>query len=329
MDSSKLKGEATMDFSKIKTISIKNKKMKVHIKDFARPFNQKNISISEFQRFYDSLPKTDGDARNLREIALSIHSAVRKKKPVLAMLGAHVVKCGLSLILIDLIKEGYISALAMNGAVAIHDFEIALFGKTSEDVLSLLKKGLFGMTRETASEMNSAIEEGAKKGLGFGESIGKKIESLKAPNRKASLLFNAYTLSIPATVHVALGTDIIHQHPSVDGSSIGITSMRDFKKITEVVSKLNNGGVVLNFGSAVIMPEVFLKALNLARNIKGKIENFTTCNFDRVQHYRPTVNLVERPVHNGGRGFTLIGSHEILIPLLSLSLKVEKWRNTK
>jgi hypothetical protein len=207
----------------------------------------------------------------------------------------------------------------MNGGCSIHDFEIAMWGKTSEDVEAGLKDGTFGMAEETGRLMNDAYAEGAREGLGMGEALGKKLLSLKAPHRDKSILAVCCETGVPATVHVCLGTDIVHQHPSVDGASIGKTSYEDFKRFAGLVAGLG-GGVICNFGSAVILPEVFLKALTIARNLGHPVEGFTAANFDMIQQYRPNVNVVSRPT-GGKKGYSITGRHEILIPLLAVAVK--------
>jgi hypothetical protein len=213
--------------------------------------------------------------------------------------------------------------LALNGACAIHDFEIAFQGKTSEDVGENLKDGKFGMSRETADFINDAVNEGALEGLGFGYALAAKIASAKLPYKNLSLLYNAYKYKVPVCVHVAIGTDIIHQHVSFNGARTGEGTLRDFYQLTESIRNLNNGGVVLNCGSAVILPEVFLKALNLARNLGFKVKDFTSATFDMIYHYRPYQNVVSRPVASGGKGFYIIGHHEIMLPILAQAI-IEK-----
>ena len=238
------------------------------------------------------------------------------KRAVILMMGAHVIKCGLNPVVIELIRKKVITGIAINGACLIHDFEVAYQGQTSEDVAKALEKGKFGMGKETADFINEAIRQGVSGGRGAGESLGRKIFNSRLPYGRLSLLGNAYKYKIPVTCHVAIGTDIIHQHPSFDGALTGEGSLRDFHILTEEISKLE-GGVVLNFGSAVILPEVFLKALNLARNLGFKVKNFTTANFDMNYHYRPSENIVRRPVLSSGRGYYIIGHHEIMLPLLA------------
>jgi len=305
-----------IDLNKIKTYSIKGRKSKTQIKDFAKPPGSKG----DVRNLLGGLPKCL-KANDFRKLLNSIIKAKRRGKPIIFMFGAHVIKCGVSPVLVDLMQKGFISLLATNGAGAIHDLEIALWGKTSEEVERSIQDGSFGMAKETAEIFNQVSSFAQKESLGLGEAIGKKIWELKAKFRKHSLLANAFKLRIPLTVHVAFGTDIVHQHPNFDASSTGFATHTDFKILANEVSKLNNGGVVLHFGSAVILPEVFLKALSVARNIKGRIENFTTANFDMIQHYRPNLNLVLRPTQKSGQGFSFSGHHEIMLPLLAWALK--------
>ncbi|KPK74650.1 MAG: hypothetical protein AMJ89_05695 [candidate division Zixibacteria bacterium SM23_73] len=312
-----------IDLNKIKTYSIKGRKSKTQIKDFAKPPGSKG----DVRNLLGGLPKCL-KANDFRKLLNSIIKAKRRGKPIIFMFGAHVIKCGVSPVLVDLMQNGFISLLATNGAGAIHDLEIALWGKTSEEVERSIRDGSFGMAKETAEIFNQVSSFAQKESLGLGEAIGKKIWELKAKFRKHSLLANAFKLRIPLTVHVAFGTDIVHQHPNFDASSTGFATHTDFKILANEVSKLNNGGVVLHFGSAVILPEVFLKALSVARNVKGRtrpdegrIENFTTANFDMIQHYRPNLNLVLRPTQKSGQGFSFSGHHEIMLPLLAWALK--------
>jgi hypothetical protein len=262
-------------------------------------------------------------ARDLREVASAIVTARRKKRPVILMMGAHPVKCGLAPVIIDLIKEGYITGLASNGAGAIHDFEMACWGQTSEDVLTGLEDGSFGMTRETADLINGAVIQGDAQDLGFGEALGLMLNEGKFPYINNSLLASCYRLKVPFTVHVAVGTDIVHQHPSADGAAIGSASHRDFRILAAEVSNLS-GGVVINLGSSVVMPEVFLKALTVARNLGHPVKNFVTANFDMIQHYRPNANVVGRPTSSGGKGYSITGHHEITLPLLAAMIKSKK-----
>ena len=232
-------------------------------------------------------------------------------------MGGHVIKTGLSPILIDLMDRGLVTALAFNGSCLIHDYEIALIGSTSEDVELQLQTGAFGMAEETGHGINQAIRDGVADGLGIGESLGRQLSKIKPPFGRHSLLLQAYLRSIPVTVHVTIGADIIHNHPNISPAAIGEGSHRDFLLLARLVSELNDGGVYLNCGSAVTLPEVFLKCVTLVRNSGSRLQDFTTANLDFIQHYRPTENVVKRPVKNGGRGISITGHHEIVIPLLA------------
>jgi hypothetical protein len=302
----------------VKTYSIKKRFSKVGIGDFA----QAPARGRSFLHFYQSLPKLL-KANDIRAVADAVVSAHKKKKAVIFMAGAHVIKCGLNPIIIELIKKKLITCICLNGAGIIHDFEIAFAGRTSEDVAKELKDGRFGMGRETADFLNNAIKEGVREGLGLGYAVASKISDSKLRYKHLSILYNAYKKNIPVCVFVAIGTDIIHQHPSFNASLTGEGSLRDFHLLVENVSALNNGGVVLNFGSAVVLPEVFLKALNLSRNLGNKVKNFVTANFDMIYHYRPSQNVVSRPVMSGGSGYYIIGHHEIMLPLLAQAI-IEK-----
>jgi hypothetical protein len=258
-------------------------------------------------------------AADLKALIASCKNAKTIGKPIIIGLGGHVIKCGLAPLIIELMEAGYVGALVTNGSVAIHDYELAHFGQTSEDVSKALADGSFGMAEETSKGINEAIKNGYQHQLGLGEALGKEIGE-KAPNASLSLLASAYRLGIPLCVQVAIGTDIIHQSPHADGAAIGDCSMRDFRVFCQQVSHLDEGGVFLNFGSAVVIPEVFLKALTVARNIYGSVKNFTSAVFDMNMHYRARVNVMQRPVETGGKGYYFIGHHEIMIPLLIKSL---------
>lgn len=312
------KDKLEINLAKLKTYPISKRKNKVKYQDFAKP-PSKGASFSDF---YNSLPNILSGT-NFRNIVDAIVSARKNKKPIIVMLGSHVIKCGLNPVLIELIKNDIITAIAMNGSGAIHDFEVALIGKTSEDVGDALEDGSFGMAKETALYLNGAIAEAVERDIGAGQAIGQVIGEENLPFKNLSLLYNCVKEDVPATVHIAIGTDIIHQHPSCNGANLGEASLRDFHNFIKVVSELGGGGVILNVGSSVILPEVFLKALNAARNLGRKVKNFTACNFDMISHYRPYHNVVERPVRSGGTGYTIIGQHEILIPLLAQAI-IEK-----
>jgi deoxyhypusine synthase len=273
------------------------------------------------RRFLDSLPEVLA-ARDLRELARSIAHARRGGRTFLLMMGAHPLKVGLGPIICDLIRDGVLSAIATNGAAIIHDFELAAAGRTSEDVSAGLADGSFGMAEETGSFLNDAAKTAAREGRGLGEVVGREIIRAKLKFRGQSVFATAYRAEAPATVHVAIGADIIHMHPGADGAAIGQASMADFHRLAAVVSELSRG-VVVNLGSAVIMPEVFLKALNLARNLGRKVGAFTAADMDFIRQYRPRMNVVDRPTHDGGRGFVLTGHHELMFPLLVAAMREE------
>jgi len=305
-----------IDIRKVKTTSIKNRKSKVEVEQLAKPV----VQGSRFHVFWESLPSVLA-SRDLGELVSRIVRAIHSEKPVLVMMGAHVIKVGLSPVIVDLLEKGAIQGVALNGAGVVHDVELAYFGKTSENVAAFLKDGTFGMAEETAEIVNGALRKSRGEGLGFGEALGRRIGEDKPRYFNLSILGQAHRLGIPVTVHVALGTDVVHQHASADGAAIGEMSLRDFRIWIHLVSRIGNGGVVLLFGSSVVLPEVFLKALTVARNVKGDVKNFTTASFDMIRHYRPQVNVVERPTQDGGKGYTFIGHHEIMIPLLAVALK--------
>jgi len=311
MQSEAKKKYKPLDLSKVKTSPISDRETKVDIKNFGKVL-KRGASIKDF---LNSLPHILA-ADDLRAVAKAIAQAKKKGKAVILGIGAHVIKCGLSELIIELMEREIVSVVALNGAGAIHDFEIALVGRTSEDVAKGIKSGKFGMVKETGTYMNEAIKECLNGKQGIGEALGKKLIELKAPHNKSSILARGAEIGTPVTVFVAIGTDTIHMHNSMDGKATGEGSFTDFKIFSSAVADLNDGGVYLNIGSTVILPEVFLKALNLARNLKNKVENFTTANFDIIQHYRPRENVVKRPTEDGGKGYTITGHHEIMIPLL-------------
>ena len=302
------------DFSGIKTISIKGRKSKVSPKDFAKVFDGAKGSFSSF---VESLPNILV-ATDLVQIADDIITSRKKNKPVILMMGAHVIKVGLSPVIIDLVKRQVVTAVAMNSAAAIHDVETAMWGKTSEDVAENILDGRFGMARETGELINKTLSTAFRESdMGYGEALGNQLLALDAPNAEVSVLATCYGLGVPATVHAAIGTDIIHQQPTMDGAATGELTFRDFRALCEVCKGLTGGGVVLNVGSAVILPEVFLKALTVSRNLGAKAKGFTTAVFDMNMHYRPTMNVQLRPTQDGGRGYYVTGHHEIMIPLLA------------
>jgi|SRR5579875_69814 deoxyhypusine synthase len=279
-----------------------------------------------FGQFVDSLPALLA-AGEMRELARRIARAHRRGRTFLLMAGAHSIKTGLSPLICQLLRDGILSAVAMNGAAIIHDFELAMAGRTSEDVGAGLADGSFGMAQETGEFLNHAAALAAQEGRGLGEVVGREISRRRLKHRAISIFATAYEAGAPATVHVAIGADIIHMHPDADGGAIGKATFADFHRLAQVVGTLS-GGVVINLGSAVIMPEVFLKALNLCRNLGRKVRDFTTADMDFVRHYRPRVNVVERPTRGGGRGIMLTGHHEIMFPLLVAAVGEELRRNT-
>jgi hypothetical protein len=270
-----------------------------------------------FAAFLTSLPDVLA-ARDLRQVVQAVAGAHRNGRSVVLLLGGHVVKVGLGPLVNAWISRGIVGHVAMNGAAAIHDFELAAFGGTSEDVEEGLADGSFGMAEETGAEMNQAIEAAATREQGMGEGLSAALGQRRSlPGGEASILVRAQQHGVPVTVHAAIGAEIIHQHPSADGATLGATSHRDFRRLAGSLPGLDQGGVVLNWGSAVLMPEVFLKALTIARNLhEGRPTHFTAADFDMQRHYRPRVNVVQRPTRTGGTGFLLTGHHEILIPLL-------------
>ncbi|MFQ5645346.1 MAG: hypothetical protein ACE5GM_00295 [bacterium] len=302
--------KAPLNLSDLKTYSLAERKSKVSVDDFASPFK----AGGTFRAFLESFPHilASGDISKVAEAVVSAH---KQGKPVIWGMGAHSIKCGLNPVIIDLMKRGVISLLALNGAGIVHDFELALIGRTSEDVAAELGSGSFGMARETGELVNQAVNCRDKEGLG--ESIGAFLVEQNPPYLEYSLFAEAYKREIPVTVHVAVGTDIVHLSPRADGACIGRKSLLDFQLFSAYVAELGGGGVYLNIGSAVILPEIFLKAVTLARNLGHPVTDFTTANFDFIQHYRPLQNVVTRPTAGGGKGYRLTGHHEIMIPLMA------------
>ncbi|MCG3148092.1 MAG: hypothetical protein PCFJNLEI_01534 [Verrucomicrobiae bacterium] len=298
-----------LDFGRVRTYPLRERDHTVHTTDLAKRW----AKGGSFGTFLDSLPRLLA-GNDFRALVAATVAAHRQKRPVLLMLGAHVIKCGLTPVLLELLDRGLINALALNGAGAIHDFEIALIGATSENVQQGLDDGSFGMIDETGQLMNAALADGIRQGIGAGRALGEAIVKSRYPHKSLSLLHHGVITNTPVTVHIAIGTDIIHQHPTTDGAVLGEATYLDFQKFTAVVAQLE-GGVVLNLGSAVILPEVFLKALTIARNLGHTVDHFTTATFDMNHHYRPMENVVKRPTHKGGQGFYFIGHHELLIPL--------------
>jgi hypothetical protein len=301
------------DLSKVRTVPVARRPNKVNAGEFAAAPG----SDRSFHAFVDSLPDVLV-ARDFRAVVEAIATAAGKKRGVVLMLGGHIVKTGLAPLLIDLMRRGIVTHIAMNGSAAIHDYEIARFGGTSEDVAAGLRDGTFGMAEETGRELNDAFTAGMNAGQGMGEAVGRALDSrAELIHPELSIILNALRLGITATVHAALGAEIIHQHPAANGAAIGDTSHRDFRRFAAALADIDNGGVVLNLGSAVIMPEVFLKALTIARNLSGgSPQNFVTVDLDMERHYRPRMNVVQRPTMQSGKGYEITGHHEIMVPLL-------------
>jgi hypothetical protein len=304
-----------LDLTGVRTYPLARRKSTVALRDFARP----HVRGGSFAAFLRGLPRILGGSVRMALIA-DILRARSRGKPILWGIGAHVLKVGLSPVLIDLMERGLLTGLALNGAGIVHDFELAVAGRTSEDVAAGLGGGEFGMARETGEEINRAITLGDAQGLGLGAALGRYLEGRRPPHLGVSLLAAAHRLGLPATVHVAVGTDIVHMHPSCDPAALGRTTHLDFRTFAAQVARLGGGGVYLNVGSAVLLPEVFLKAVTLARNLGRKLKDFSTANLDFIQSYRPNVNVVERPTRGVGRGYRLTGHHELLLPLLAAAL---------
>ncbi len=302
--------------SRLKTYSLRRRAGKVAAGRFAAPLGP-DPSVSQYLA---SLPGFLS-AADFREFLRRLRRAKARRRAIIAGFGAHVLKVGLSPVLIDLMDEGWISGLAMNGACLVHDFELAFCGRTSEDVAESIRTGEFGMARETAEILNGAIAAGAADGLGLGAAVGRLIAGSRFPYKRLSVLAGARERGIPATVHVALGTDIIHMHPSADGRAIGETSLRDFREFCRLLAAADGGGAYLNIGSAVVLPEVFLKAVSFVRNQGVALDDFTTAVFDFQRLYRPDQNVVRRPLGPRGKGYYFVGPHELLVPLLAAALK--------
>jgi len=309
-----------IDFANLKTVGLRDRGGKVKLVDFALPYT-KGAGITAW---LDTLPEILA-GETFRALIDRVAEARARGRAIIWGLGGHVIKCGLTLVLIDLMRRGYVTAFALNGSAAIHDYEIALAASTSEDVEAVLPDGRFGSAEETGRDMNRAIAEGDRAGLGIGEALGQALDrDQTVVADDASLLLQAWRSRIPVTVHVAIGTDTPHTHPAADPAAIGSASHRDFRLFCACVTDLNDGGVYLNVGSAVLLPEVFLKAVSAVRNLGHPLAGFTTANFDFLQHYRPRVNVVERPhAGSGGRGYAITGHHELMIPLLAAAL-IEK-----
>ncbi|MBI5409186.1 MAG: hypothetical protein HZA14_07460 [Nitrospirae bacterium] len=300
----------------VKTCKLESRKSKVRLDKVGKPF-----AGGSFRDFIKSLPDVLA-AEDFKAVVSAIVKARKKDRPVILGMGAHPIKVGLSPIIINLMEKGVITAIAMNGACIVHDYELSLMGHTSEDVDVELCRGTFGMAEETGGGLNRAIKNGIKKGYGIGKAVGEHIRRSRADYKELSILAAADRLDLPATVHVAVGTDIVHMHPGADGAAIGEGSLRDFRLFSSVVADLK-GGVYINLGSAVILPEVFLKAIAVTRNLKYSVKNFTTVNMDFIQHYRCRENVLRRPVLSGGNSYALTGHHEIMFPLLAAAVMEE------
>jgi len=305
-----------IDVSRLTTYSLKSRHSKVKVSDFSVPWKKGN----RLSTFLSTLPDILA-IQTFRSLVQAIVTARRRGRPVILGMGAHPTKVGLNPILVDLMRRDIITAVAINGAVVIHDFELAFLGHTSEEVDAEIDSGRFGMAEETGRMINEAIVAGVKDGLGIGAAVGEYIDRHPKlfPFRKTSLLATGWKLGIPVTVHVAMGTDIIHMHPSADGAALGAGSLLDFRTLTAVVSRME-GGVYLNVGSAVLLPEVFLKTVTLSRNLGKSLKKITTANMDFLPHYRPMTNVVRRPTQKGGQGLALTGHHELMLPLLAAAV---------
>ena len=305
-----------LELTQVKTYPLASRTSKVKLDDFARPLVD-DASVSEFLA---SLPNVLA-VQTLRRIAERMHRARELRKPIIWGMGGHVIKTGLAPVIIDLMKLGYVSAIAANGSVLVHDAEIAMIGSTSEDVDATLSEGVFGGADETGRLLNKSAQEGAADQIGLGEAVGRNLVAMQPTHKDHSLLCAAYESKIPFTIHLTIGGDIAHFHPTADGSSLGSTTHTDFRLLAELVRRMDGGGVYLNIGSAVVLPEVFLKCVTLVRNLGHPLSNITTANFDFIQSYRPQTNVVRRPTEKGaGEGFSITGHHELTIPLLAAML---------
>lgn len=305
-----------IDLQRVSTIALRGRDNKVDTANFAKP----PVKGATFEQFLNGLPRIDARL-HFNAVIDAIVSARNAGRPVVWAMGAHVIKCGLNPVLIELMRREVITAFAFNGAGAVHDFEIALIGETSEDVGAGLKDGSFGMVKETADGLNEAVTNvtSDEPDAGMGWMVGRHLHRTGAPNCEHSLLAQAYSKDVPVTVHVALGTDICHMHPSADGAAIGQATFNDFRILAGLLMDLS-GGVYLNVGSSVLLPEVFLKAFTVAQNLGADLHDFTTVNMDMISHYRPGQNVVTRPPLVGGKGYTLMGRHEFMVPLLAQAL---------
>jgi len=303
-----------LDFSGLRTIPIRERGGKVRVEHFSQPYRKE----SGVKGWLGSLPHVLA-AGDFRSVIAALSSARQRGRGILWGLGGHVIKCGLAPVFIDLMRRGYATGFALNGAAAIHDFEIAIAGQTSEDVEAVLPDGRFGSAEETGREMNEALH---CDDAGFGEAMGRRLAEIADPEfAPCSLIHEAYRAGVPVTVHVAVGADTPHTHPAADGAAIGRATHRDFRLLCTLMKEIHDGGIYLNVGSAVVLPEVFLKAVSVVRNLGNPLAEFTTANFDFLQHYRPKANVVHRPhAQAGGKGYAITGHHEIMIPLLAAAL---------
>jgi hypothetical protein len=305
-----------LNLDKVRTYPLASRPSKVTVDDFAKPV----AAAASLRDYLQSLPNILA-VQNIREIAVRMRRARDLRKPIIWGIGGHVIKTGLAPIIIDLMNRGFVNAVAGNGSVLVHDAEIAMVGSTSEDVDATLGAGAFGGAEETGRLLNEAARDGARDGLGLGEAVGRALVAMKPKNESLSLLCAAYTSKVPFTAHLTIGGDIAHFHPRSDGGALGATSHTDFRLLAELVRRMNGGGVYLNVGSAVTLPEVFLKCVTLVRNLGEALNEITTANFDFIQSYRPLTNVVRRPTADGaGRGFAITGHHELTIPLLAAEL---------
>jgi hypothetical protein len=305
-----------IELDKVKTYPLSSRHSKVNLSDFARPL----IGDPSVADFLDSLPNVLA-VQSLRQLAARIYRARELQKPVIWGIGGHVIKTGLAPLLIDLMERGYVSAVAANGSVLVHDAEIAMVGSTSEDVDATLSEGAFGGAEETGQLLNGAAIAGAKDQIGLGEAVARALLERNPEHRQYSLLCATYEARIPLTAHITIGGDIAHFHPTFDGAALGATTHTDFRLLAELVRQMDGGGVYLNVGSAVVLPEVFLKCVTLVRNLGHQLSDITTANFDFIQSYRPLTNVVRRPTENGaGQGYSITGHHELNIPLLAALL---------
>ncbi|MBA3567792.1 MAG: hypothetical protein H0W28_00350 [Pyrinomonadaceae bacterium] len=305
-----------LNLESVSTYPLSSRPSKVSLNDFARPIEE----TSSIEDFLASLPNILG-VQSLHTVAAQMRRAKQLGKPIIWGLGGHVIKVGLAPVIIDLMRRGFVTAIAANGSVLVHDAEIAMVGSTSEDVDATLGEGAFGAAEETGQLLNSAAREGMRDGVGLGEALGRALIALESRHCNYSLLCAAYKSRIPFTAHITIGGDIAHFHPSADGAALGATSHTDFRLLGELVRRMNGGGVYLNVGSAVVLPELFLKAVTLVRNLGHGLADITTANFDFIQSYRPLTNVVRRPTAGGaGRGYSITGHHELSIPLLAAEL---------